>query len=239
MKQAVIIALIGALCAGIFLYVYTAQVANAPHDEQVGEKNATTTATGTPETVMQIVPYGEVTLAVGSWGVFQDVRIRPLRIVEDSRCPSDVTCIQAGTVRVELETVSGLGTSTDVLALGATLTTEAEAVTLSDVTPAANSQRAISSDDYRLTFSVEKRVVNTLPQPDPRPVSMGACYVGGCSSQLCSDTPDMVSTCEYREEYGCYQHATCERQTNGQCGWTPNATFNACMLNAQATVYPQ
>ncbi len=57
----------------------------------------------------------------------------------------------------------------------------------------------------------------------------GGCYIGGCSQQLCSDQPDAVSTCEYREEYSCYQTATCERQSSGQCGWTQSTALNTCL----------
>lgn len=63
------------------------------------------------------------------------------------------------------------------------------------------------------------------------PVATGGCYVGGCSSQICSDQPDAVSTCEFREAYACYQTAKCERQTSGQCGWTETAELRMC-LNA-------
>jgi hypothetical protein len=57
----------------------------------------------------------------------------------------------------------------------------------------------------------------------------GGCYIGGCSSQICSDQPDMASTCEYREEYGCYKTATCERQVGGECGWTATMALNTCL----------
>jgi hypothetical protein len=63
----------------------------------------------------------------------------------------------------------------------------------------------------------------------------GGCYVGGCSSQLCTDRPGAVSTCEYRPEYSCYQNgaARCERQPDGLCGWTPTQTLFACLNNAR------
>lgn len=57
----------------------------------------------------------------------------------------------------------------------------------------------------------------------------GTCYTGGCSAQLCSDQPDMVSTCEFKEEYACYQSAVCERQESGQCGWTETSELRACL----------
>ena len=57
------------------------------------------------------------------------------------------------------------------------------------------------------------------------------CYVGGCSSQVCSDRPDVITTCEWRDEYACYQGATCERQGDGQCGWTETPELLACLGN--------
>jgi eight-cysteine-cluster-containing protein len=56
------------------------------------------------------------------------------------------------------------------------------------------------------------------------------CRATGCSGQICADE-DMFSTCEYRPEYACYQSATCERQTDGQCGWTPTPALQACLAN--------
>ena len=55
------------------------------------------------------------------------------------------------------------------------------------------------------------------------------CFIGGCSSQICSDRTDIVSTCEYREEYACYQTAKCERQGNGECGLTQTSVLTACL----------
>ncbi len=65
------------------------------------------------------------------------------------------------------------------------------------------------------------------------PKTSGSCIVGGCSGQLCVDAAqgDVASTCEYRDEYACYKTATCERQQNGQCGWTQTATLNQCLNN--------
>lgn len=57
----------------------------------------------------------------------------------------------------------------------------------------------------------------------------GACYAGGCSGQLCTDQPDAASTCEWREEYACYKGASCERQSDGQCGWTKTPELEACL----------
>ncbi len=63
----------------------------------------------------------------------------------------------------------------------------------------------------------------------------GACKVGGCSSQLCGEASDMdgmVTTCEFKPEYACYQKATCARQTTGKCGWTESAELTQCLKNS-------
>jgi hypothetical protein len=57
------------------------------------------------------------------------------------------------------------------------------------------------------------------------------CYVGGCSGQFCSDQEGLISTCEWRDEYACYDTATCERQPDGLCGWTPTAELDACLAD--------
>ncbi len=58
-----------------------------------------------------------------------------------------------------------------------------------------------------------------------------ACYAGGCSGQVCSDNPDVITTCEWRPEYACYAGATCARQADGACGWTETAELLACLEN--------
>ncbi len=69
----------------------------------------------------------------------------------------------------------------------------------------------------------------------PRLVGEG-CMIGGCSSQLCGEVEDMegmVTTCEYADYYGCYQHATCEKQSSGKCGWTETSELNQCINSAK------
>ncbi len=59
-----------------------------------------------------------------------------------------------------------------------------------------------------------------------------ACKVAGCSGQLCVEaTAEGMSTCEYRAEYACYKTATCERQTNGSCGWAQTPELKSCLNN--------
>lgn len=57
------------------------------------------------------------------------------------------------------------------------------------------------------------------------------CRPTGCSGQICSDE-DVASTCEYLPEYDCYKTAVCERQENGECGWTMTDELRACLENS-------
>jgi S-layer homology domain len=67
--------------------------------------------------------------------------------------------------------------------------------------------------------------------------SSAGCVVGGCSGQLCVEAglDDVVSTCEWRNEYACYQTAVCARQANGLCGWSQTVQLRACLQQNAAT----
>ncbi|MBA3396084.1 MAG: hypothetical protein H0T89_25870 [Deltaproteobacteria bacterium] len=64
------------------------------------------------------------------------------------------------------------------------------------------------------------------------PAPGGACATSGCSSTVCTEPGnEMVTTCEFKAEYACYQKATCARQSDGKCGWTESAELQACLAN--------
>ena len=85
------------------------------------------------------------------------VKVAPLEVVEDSRCPIDVQCIQAGTVRVRTLLISGLGQSEVIFKLDTPVSTEAEEVTLVKVTPERVAGKNIVPGQYRFEFKVKKR----------------------------------------------------------------------------------
>jgi len=61
------------------------------------------------------------------------------------------------------------------------------------------------------------------------------CTVDGCSDELCVEAGnDVASTCEWREEYACYRSAVCERQADGNCGWTSTPELTRCLEDAGA-----
>lgn len=63
--------------------------------------------------------------------------------------------------------------------------------------------------------------------PDQKP-----CMKTGCSSQVCSDQ-EVITTCEYKAEYDCYRRAACERQRNGECGFTMTRELTECLRRAR------
>lgn len=88
------------------------------------------------------------------------VSVTPLSVLEDSRCPANVNCIQAGTVRISVKLESALGTATQEFKLGQPVTTEAEAVTLLSVAPEKISTQEVQPSEYQFTFRVEKRLIS-------------------------------------------------------------------------------
>ena len=58
------------------------------------------------------------------------------------------------------------------------------------------------------------------------------CVRAGCSRELCTDKPDTVTTCAWRDRYRCFEDAECKRQPNGQCGYTPTKKLKACLAQA-------
>lgn len=74
----------------------------------------------------------------------------------------------------------------------------------------------------------------TRPTPEePPPGPALRCVEAGCSGTLCVDAggEQVVTTCEFRPEYACYQAATCEPQPDATCGWTPTPELTACLAD--------
>lgn len=66
----------------------------------------------------------------------------------------------------------------------------------------------------------------------PTPPAAKRCFKTGCSAQVCADH-EVITTCEFRAEYACYQRAACERQANGECGFTQTRELAACIARAR------
>lgn len=111
------------------------------------------------DTLIEKVNIAErISLKVGKTVNALGITITALSVEEDSRCPVDVTCIQAGTVRLKTKLVSGLGEAEQVFSLMEPITTEAEIVTMIAVEPEANSKVQIKDADYIFHFEIQKLV---------------------------------------------------------------------------------
>ena len=86
------------------------------------------------------------------------VKVVPLELLEDSRCPIGTNCVWGGTVRVRTLLASGLGESEQIFELNQPITTEAEIVTLEDVTPHPTSaELGPELNEYTFMFRIDKR----------------------------------------------------------------------------------
>ena len=79
--------------------------------------------------------------------------VRPLAVIEDSRCPASVQCVWAGRVRISAE-VSGEGTRE--LTLGEPVAASGGTLTLVDVRPGKRTPEAIPQREYQFTFRFQR-----------------------------------------------------------------------------------
>jgi hypothetical protein len=73
-----------------------------------------------------------------------------------------------------------------------------------------------------------------LPFGSEERQATGGCEIVGCSSEMCADPKEgLGGTCEWRDSYACFDSATCERQSDGKCGWTQTEALQACLSDAE------
>ena len=81
--------------------------------------------------------------------------------------------------------------------------------------------------------------LDETPSEDDKPIGViecnidNDCSVGGCSGQSCLTNElaqNLMTTCEYKEEYGCYKLTSCGC-VNNKCQWAENSNLNECLDN--------
>ncbi len=97
-------------------------------------------------------PTRVVTVALSGVANVRGESIRPLELIEDSRCPVGVNCIWAGTVKIKVVFMTKTGDINATLTLGEPFDTKTQRVTLTGVTPVKNAGDEIAPGDYRFTF---------------------------------------------------------------------------------------
>lgn len=85
------------------------------------------------------------------------VTITPREILEDSRCPINAVCIQAGTVRVRADVQSSLGASSQIFQLDKETAAGTESIKLVKVEPSNLAGQPIAKNTYVFHFRITKR----------------------------------------------------------------------------------
>ncbi|NML05045.1 hypothetical protein [Sphingomonas sp. G-3-2-10] len=78
--------------------------------------------------------------------------VRPIAVIEDSRCPTDVVCVWAGRVVIRAEVGTGPGKREMTLTLGEPVPVADGALILAEVAPVARHTQPVKPADYRFTF---------------------------------------------------------------------------------------
>ena len=78
--------------------------------------------------------------------------VRPLAVIEDSRCPSDAVCVWAGRVIVRVVVRTGQGKQEMELEMGQPMRVADGMLTLREVTPGRRHDQPLKPADYRFTF---------------------------------------------------------------------------------------
>ena len=97
------------------------------------------------------------TAGLGQVITIKGLRIRPTRLVEDSRCPANVQCVWAGRIIVETEVSGAASYQRHNLELGkqSRLSTVPMRITLIKAEPGKLAGSEIARDAYRFTYAVE------------------------------------------------------------------------------------
>ncbi len=216
---AVILIIVGILVLPKFLSLKNNQVACTteakicPDGSAVGRTGPNCEFTKCPELKTEV--FGStITIDVGKQIEFNDGLTVTLKQINDSRCKQGVVCIWAGELSPVFTISGGSNNQTKEFTLG---TTTKKTTTINGYIFALQSA---TENTATIIVTKESKSVST-------------CYVGGCSSEICSAEKGIVSNCIYKAEYACYKTAICARQANGQCGWTQTSELTACLNNSK------
>lgn len=99
------------------------------------------------------------------------LEVTPTALIEDSRCPTGVQCIQAGTVRIEARILDPGGARSATLALGVPAALDSGWVSLVAACPHPVHGRRIAPGDYRFSLALTTR--DSPPLIDAAPCPTG------------------------------------------------------------------
>lgn len=167
MKQKILLALILLAIIGLGYYylIKPTAIVGAPSQvikeeqtiqETENDKVATTGPTSVEDQVDQEQPKNvELTLALNQSSSLLGIQITPKDLIEDSRCPTDVNCIQAGTVRVRASLTDGESQQERTFVLGQAQNIFGKEIILQSVLPIKISTKQVKTADYRFVFVIK------------------------------------------------------------------------------------
>jgi hypothetical protein len=97
------------------------------------------------------------TAGLGGIAAVDGLRIRPLRVIEDSRCPINARCVWAGRMILQAEVRSAGGSSTYDLALGEPVAHDGGRLALVAAEPGRIAGSETDQAVYRFTFEFTPR----------------------------------------------------------------------------------
>jgi hypothetical protein len=108
------------------------------------------TLLGSPAATKPAAPVARIGQTVHVGGL----RVRPLAVLEDSRCPTHAVCVWPGQVRLRVRVSGGGWNVIKALTLGTPMPVADGTLTLVNVTP-GRTDGAIRPDAYRFAFRFE------------------------------------------------------------------------------------
>ncbi|MFA6094688.1 MAG: hypothetical protein WC757_02265 [Candidatus Paceibacterota bacterium] len=126
-----------------------------PDGSAVGRSGPSCEFAACPEA--SAVTAGDITLGIGQKALVGAVNVTLNAIVQDSRCPVDVQCIQAGTVTANITLNTGAFSETRSISSNERpYLFNGHYISIASVTPMRYSEREISLSAYYITFHIEK-----------------------------------------------------------------------------------
>jgi len=98
------------------------------------------------------VPANAGSVRLGQTATVGPLRVTPVKVLEDSRCPMEARCIWTGRVRLEVRVSHAGHSGIHELATDKPLAVAGGSLELAGVMPPRSTQRRISPRDYRFTF---------------------------------------------------------------------------------------
>jgi hypothetical protein len=92
-------------------------------------------------------------VALGQEAMVDGPVVKPIAVIEDSRCPMNARCVWAGRVRLKMLWVRGQGNQEFELTLGESKPLADGSITLTSVRPDKRTDVVLKPADYRFSFS--------------------------------------------------------------------------------------